>query len=73
MYKIIDDCTTRRANCFESEPIASLAEAIERALDEWDELSGHDKRDRDAFYVAEIGPGDGVITWQIVDVPFVIK
>ena len=73
MYKIIDDCTSRRASCFESDTFNDLDSAIATAKREWDRLSDHDKRDRDAFYVAEVGPGDGVITWQIVDVPFVIK
>ena len=50
MYRIIDDCGTE---IFDDEVFDDLNEAIAKAKSEWEHLSEHDKKRRQAFFVAE--------------------
>lgn len=56
-WYIIDDITTKRAAIYETLLHAETKEEAEKeALATWEALSDHDKRDRDAFYIALADP-----------------
>ena len=62
---LIDDCTTCKAACFETELNAETKkDAIEAARDEWERLTNHDKKQRDSFYIARGVYYDGVVYYE---------
>lgn len=62
---LIDDCTTCRAACFETElNVETKKDAIEAARDEWERLTNHDKKQRDSFYIARGVYYDGVVYYE---------
>ena len=66
-YVLIDDCTTKRASVFE-QIFKTEKEAIEFANAEWEVMPEHNKKVRDAYYVASCTlDEDGELDWESIE------
>lgn len=74
-WVIIDDCTRKRSAVFDEICMAQTKEgAYAEAKAKWDALTEHDKRDRDAFFVALSGyDEDGCIDYDSMTDVMAIK
>lgn len=74
-WYLIDDCTTKRAFMDEVKlDVTTKEEAIAEMHSTWDALSEHDKRDRDAFWVALFDADeDGIIDFDTAENEYTIQ